>query len=202
MRGGFSGTFVPRHPIARFKQEDVSVLKFVIAIVAVLAVGVAGVVGYAAMTQPDTFRVERKTTIAASPEKLTGILSDLRRGAEWSPYEKKDPAMKKTFSGPATGPGAKLAWDGNGDVGAGSLTVADVTPSKVTLDLEMTRPMNANNVVEYTFVPQGNATTMTWAMHGPMPLISKVICVFMNFDRMVGDDMERGLKDLKALAER
>jgi hypothetical protein len=110
--------------------------------------------------------------------------------------------MKKTFSGPATGPGAKLAWDGNGDVGAGSLTVADVTPSKVTLDLEMTRPMNANNVVEYTFVPQGNATTMTWAMHGPMPLISKVICVFMNFDRMVGDDMERGLKDLKALAER
>jgi hypothetical protein len=72
----------------------------------------------------------------------------------------------------------------------------------VTLDLAMTRPMNANNVVEYTFTPQGNATTMTWAMHGQMPLISKVICVFMDFDRMIGADMERGLKDLKALAER
>lgn len=177
-------------------------LKAVLIIVAVLALGIASVVAYAAITQPDSFRVQRATTIDAPAEKLVGILTDLRRGAEWSPYEKKDPAMKKTFSGPASGPGAKLEWDGNGDVGAGSLTVADVTPTKVTLNLAMTRPMNANNVVEYTFAPQGNATTMTWAMHGPMPLISKVICVFMNFDKMIGADMERGLKDLKALAER
>jgi hypothetical protein len=177
-------------------------LKAVLIVVAVLALGVGGVVAYAAATQPDTFRVQRTATINAPSEKLVGILTDLRRGAEWSPYEKKDPSMKKTFSGPASGPGAKLEWDGNGDVGAGSLTVADVTPSKVTLDLAMTRPMNANNVVEYIFTPQGNATAMTWAMHGPMPLLSKVICVFMNFDRMVGTDMERGLKDLKALAER
>jgi hypothetical protein len=177
-------------------------LKAILVIVVVLAIGVIGLVAYAAMTQPDTFRVQRAMTINAPAEKLVGILTDLRRGAEWSPYEKKDPAMKKTFSGPASGPGAKLAWDGNGDVGAGSLTVAAVTPTKVTLDLAMIRPMNANNVVEYTFAPQGNATTMTWAMHGPMPLISKVICVFMNFDRMIGADMERGLKDLKTLAER
>jgi hypothetical protein len=177
-------------------------LRILLIAVVVLAVCVAGVVTYAAITQPDTFRVERAMTIDAPPEKLVGILSDLRRGAEWSPYEKKDPAMKKTFTGPASGPGAKLDWDGNGDVGAGSLTVAEVTPSKVTLNLAMTRPMNANNVVEYGFAPQGKATTMTWAMHGPMPLISKVICVFMDFDKMIGADMERGLKDLKALAER
>jgi hypothetical protein len=177
-------------------------LRILLIIVIVLAVGVAGVVGYAAVTQPDTFRVERAMTIDAPPEKLVGILSDLRRGAEWSPYEKRDLAMKKTFSGPASGPGSKLEWDGNSDVGAGSLTVAEVTPAKVTLDLAMTRPMNANNVVEYTLAPQGNATSMTWAMHGPMPLISKVICVFMDFDKMIGADMERGLKDLKALAER
>jgi hypothetical protein len=177
-------------------------LKAILVIVVVLAVGIAGVVAYAAVTQPNTFRVQRAMTINAPADRLVGILSDLRRGAEWSPYEKKDPAMKKTFSGPASGPGAKLEWDGNGDVGAGSLTVADVSPSKITLNLAMTRPMNANNVVEYTFAPQGNATTMTWAMHGPMPLISKVICVFMNFDKMIGADMERGLKDLKTLAER
>jgi hypothetical protein len=177
-------------------------LRILLVIVVVLAVCVAGVVTYAAITQPDSFRVQRAMTIDAPPEKLIGILSDLRRGAEWSPYEKKDLAMKKTFSGPASGPGAKLDWDGNGDVGAGSLTVAEVTPSKVTLNLAMTRPMNANNVVEYGFAPQGKATTMTWAMHGPMPLISKVICVFMDFDKMIGADMERGLKDLKALAER
>lgn len=110
--------------------------------------------------------------------------------------------MKKTFSGPPAGKGATLAWDGNGDVGAGSLTIADVTPSKVTLNLAMTRPMSANNVVEYSFAPQGNATQMTWAMHGPMPLISKIFCVFMDFDKMLGADMEKGLQDLKALAER
>ncbi|MGV3633789.1 MAG: SRPBCC family protein [Pseudorhodoplanes sp.] len=177
-------------------------LKAVLIIVAVLVLGAASVVAYAAVTQPDTFRVQRVATINAPAEKLVGILSDLRRGAEWSPYEKKDPAMKKTFSGPASGPGATLSWDGNGDVGAGSLTVADVKPSKVTLSLKMIRPMNANNIVEYTFAPQGNATAMTWAMYGPMPLMSKIICVFMDFDKMIGADMERGLKDLKTLAER
>jgi hypothetical protein len=177
-------------------------LKTILIIVAVLAVGVAGLVAYAAMTQPDSFRVQRAIAINAPPEKLVGILSDLRRGGDWSPYEKKDLAMKKTFSGPASGPGAKLEWDGNKDVGAGTLTVKDVTPSKVTLNLNMTRPMTANNIVEYSLAPQGNATNMTWALHGPMPLISKVMCVFMSLDKMVGGDMERGLKDLKALAER
>jgi hypothetical protein len=177
-------------------------MKIAFIIVGIVMLGALGVVLFALATQPDTFRVQRAMTIDAPADRLVGILTDLRRGAEWSPYEKKDPAMKKTFSGPASGPGAKLEWDGNSDVGAGSLTVADVTPSKVTLNLAMTRPMNANNVVEYTFAPQGNATTMTWAMHGPMPLISKVICVFLNFDRMIGADMERGLKDLKTLAER
>jgi hypothetical protein len=177
-------------------------LKTILAIVAVLAAGVAGVVAYAAMTQPDTFRVQRAMTIDAPAEKLVGILSDLRRGAEWSPYEKKDLAMKKTFSGPAADPGARLDWDGNKEVGAGTLTVAEVTPSKVTLNLDMTRPMKASNIVEYRFAPQGSATRMTWALYGPMPLLSKIMCVFFDLDRMVGGDMERGLKDLKALAER
>jgi hypothetical protein len=177
-------------------------LKMILIVIAVLAVGVAGVVGYAVATQPDTFRVQRTATIEAQPEKLVGILSDLRRGAEWSPYEKKDPAMKKTFSGPASGPGSKLEWDGNGDVGAGSLTVSEVTPSKVMLKLDMTRPMTASNVVEYSLAPKRNATDMTWALHGPMPLISKIMCVFVDLDKMLGTDMERGLKDLKALAER
>jgi hypothetical protein len=177
-------------------------LKTLLIIVAVLAIGVAGLVAYAATTQPDSFRVQRAITINAPSEKLVGILSDLRRGAEWSPYEKKDLAMKKIFSGPASGPGAKLEWDGNKDVGAGTLTVAQVTPSKVTLNLDMTRPMTASNKVEYSLAAQGKATNMTWALHGPMPLISKVMCVFMDLDKMVGGDLERGLKDLKALAER
>ncbi len=177
-------------------------LKKLLIAIAVLVIALGCVVAYAAITRPNSFRVERAATIDAPPAKLIGILTDLRRGAEWSPYEKRDPAMKKTFSGPPSGSGARLEWDGNSDVGAGSLTIADVTPSKVTLNLAMKRPMTANNVIEYSLAPNGNATTMTWAMQGHMPLIAKVISVFMNFDRMIGADMEQGLKDLKALAER
>ena len=176
-------------------------MKIALVVLGLLAVAGIGIVTYALITQPDTFRVQRAIAIEAPAEKLVGILSDLRRGAEWSPYEKKDPAMKKTFSGPASGPGAKLEWDGNKDVGAGTLTVRDVTPSKVTLNLDMSRPMTANNIVEYSLRPQGNATHMTWALYGPMPFISKVMCLFISLDKMVGGDMERGLKDLKGLAE-
>ncbi len=146
-------------------------MKIALIILGLLVIAVAGVVLYALTTQPDTFRISRTATINAPADKIFGIVTDLRRGVEWSPYEKKDLAMKKTFSGPASGPGARLAWDGNKDVGAGTLTVADVTPSKVTLDLDMTRPMKASNTVEYSFAPQGRSTTMTWARWAA-PLIS------------------------------
>ena len=167
----------------------------------VLVVAVVAVVAYAA-TQPDTFRVQRSATINAPADKISVILTDLRRGAEWSPYEKKDPAMKKTFSGPASGPGSKMEWDGNKEIGAGALTVADATPSKITVKLDMSRPMEANNIVEYTLAPQGNATNMTWSIHGPMNIFSKVMCVFMDMDKMIGRDFEQGLRDLKTLAEK
>jgi len=170
--------------------------------IGVVAVAAGGLVLYASATQPDTFRIQRSALINAPQETVHGILSDLRRGAEWSPYEKKDPTMKKSFSGPATGPGAMMEWDGNNDIGAGKLTIANATPSKITINLDMIKPMAASNVVEYDLAPQGNATNLTWSMHGPMTIFSKVLCTFMNMDRMVGSDFEQGLRDLKALAER
>jgi hypothetical protein len=175
--------------------------KVLLSIVAIVAAGIAGLLLYAS-TQPDTFRIHRSATINAPVERLHGILTDLRRGAEWSPYEKRDPAMKKSYSGPAAGPGARMEWDGNKEVGAGSLTVADASPTRIVVKLDITRPMNANNIVEYTLAPQGNATNVTWALHGPMHLASKVMCLFMDMDKMVGKDFEAGLKDLKTLAER
>ncbi len=178
-------------------------LRALFIVVAVLVFGIAGLVLYATMTQPDTFRVERAMTIKAPAEKIFAIVTDLRRGVEWSPYEKKDPAMKKTFSGPATGPGSQLAWDGNSDVGAGTLTIADAkAPSKVVLKLDMTRPMEGHNTIEYDLAPESGGTKMTWSMHGPMNLISKVMCTFMSLDKMVGKDFEDGLRNLKTIAER
>lgn len=170
---------------------------------AVIVVCVVGIVIYAQLTQPDTFRVERAININAPADKIYGIVTDLRRGVEWSPYEKKDPGMKKTFTGPATGPGSQLAWDGNGDVGAGTLTIADVTaPSKVVLKLDMTRPMDGHNTIEYDLTPVGGGTRMNWSMHGPMNIVSKVMCSFLSLDKMIGGDMEQGLQNLKTLAER
>lgn len=178
-------------------------MKIAIIVVGLLVVAVIGVVLYALVTQPNTFRVERAINIDAPADKIFGIVTDLRRGAEWSPYEKKDLSMKKTFQGPATGPGSQLVWDGNKDVGAGTLSIADATaPSKVVLKLDMTRPMEGHSTIEYDLTPVGGGTRMNWSMHGPMNPVSKVMCLFMNMDKMIGNDFEQGLKSLKALAER
>jgi hypothetical protein len=168
---------------------------------AILAFAVAAVVLYA-LTRPRTFHVARAAFIDAPPDSIHAILTDLRRGAEWSPYEKKDPQMKTSFEGPPTGPGAVMHWDGNRDVGAGSLTIADASPHRIALKLDMTRPMRAHNIVEYTLAPRGGGTDLTWAVHGPMNPLSRVMCLVLDMDKMIGRDLEQGLRDLKALAER
>ena len=156
-----------------------------------------------ASTRPDTFQVQRSINIQAAPEKIFPLINDLQRFNTWSPYEQKDPQMKRVFSGAASGKGAVYEWDGNSQVGKGRLEITDSSPpSKVTIQLDMLEPMEGHNVVEFTLEPRGNSTSVTWAMQGPMPYISKVICLFINMDRMVGKDFEAGLADLKAVAER
>ena len=124
-------------------------------VVAVIAVGIAGVLAYAA-TKPDTFRVQRAASIKAPPEKIFPLLNDLRNFALWSPYEKKDPAMKRTYSGAPSGKGAVYEWDGDKNVGSGRLAIANSSPpSKVTLDLDMLAPLKAHNIVEFTLEPKG-----------------------------------------------
>jgi uncharacterized protein YndB with AHSA1/START domain len=178
---------------------DIIMLRKILIAFGVLAIAVAGLLLYASITQPDTFRVQRAMTINAPQEKVYGILTDLRRGAEWSPFE-KDKTMKKTFSGPATGPGSALEWEGDSESGAGKLTITQATPSKIMLDLDMTQPMKASNVIEYDLSPKGNATNVTWSMHGPMNIVSKVMCTFMSMDKMLGGEFEKGLSNLNALA--
>jgi uncharacterized protein YndB with AHSA1/START domain len=172
------------------------------AILIAAAVAIAGVLAYAA-TQPDTFRVQRSTVIQAPPEMVYAILEDFDRGKEWSPFERKDPNLKRSRSGPPKGKGAVYAFEGNSDVGTGSLTVLDTAPpGKLVLALDMSKPMEGHNTVEYTLVPEGSGTRLTWSIFGPMPYISKVICVFMNMDKMIGTEFEAGLASLKALAEK
>jgi hypothetical protein len=171
-------------------------------IVAVLVLVIAGILIYAA-TKPNTLVVQRSTAIKASPEKIFALINDFDQWGAWSPYEKKDPAMKRTRSGPPKGKGAIYAWDGNKDVGKGRMEIADTTPSsKVTINLDFEKPFEGHNTVTFSIEPKGDAVQVTWHMQGRSPYLAKVIGVFINMDAMIGKDFEAGLASLKALAEK
>jgi hypothetical protein len=172
------------------------------AILIAVALLIAGVLVFAS-TKPDTFRVVRSTTIKAPADKVFPLINDFRTWGSWSPYEKKDPAMKRTFGATASGKGAAYAWDGNKEIGQGSMEITESSPSsEVRLKLDFVKPFEAHNIVDFTLKPEGDATRITWAMHGPAPFFSKLMQVFCDMDTMVGTDFEAGLANLKAIAER
>lgn len=171
-----------------------------IAIVVVILL--AGILILAA-TKPDTFQVKRVAAIKAPPEKIFPLINDFSRWGSWSPYEKKDPSMKRTISGQASGRGAVYEWEGDGNVGKGRMEITESSPaSRVSINLDFVKPFRTHNVVDFTLVPQGDTTSVTWDMHGPAPFVSKVMQVFFSMDRMVGKDFEAGLADMKAVAEK
>jgi len=175
----------------------------IIAIIAVvLAVAIAIVLILAAM-KPDTFSIRRGATIKAPPEKIFSLINDFHQWGSWSPWETKDPAMKRSFSGSAAGKGAVYAWDGNKNVGSGRMEVLEASsPSKIVIKLDFFTPFEAHNTAEFTMLPQGDATSVDWVMHGPARFISKLMQVFMSFDKMIGKDFEAGLSNLKKLTEK
>jgi hypothetical protein len=155
-----------------------------------------------AATRPDTFRVERATSINAAPERIFPLVNDLRSHGLWSPWEKKDPAMKRTYSGAANGPGAVYEWDGNNNIGKGRMEITETSPpSKVTFKLDFIRPFEGHNIAEFTLNASGNATNVTWAMYGPNRYLSKVMSLFFSMDKMIGREFETGFANLKAITE-
>jgi uncharacterized protein YndB with AHSA1/START domain len=153
-----------------------------------------------AATKPDTFRVQRATSIKAPPEKVFVLINDLHSWGAWSPWEKLDPAMKRTHSGAASGKGAVYAWEGSGEVGAGRMEIIEAAPpSKVKIKLDFLKPFEAHNIAEFTLEPKGDATEVIWAMYGPNTYLSKLIGVFVS---MIGKSFEAGLANLKAAAEK
>ena len=168
----------------------------------VLGLAVAALLAYAAM-RPDTFKVQRSASITAPPERIFPLIANLKSMNTWNPFVSPDPAIKVSYSGPESGKGAAHTWSGNSKVGEGRIEIIDASPpAKVTMMLDMLKPMKAHNTVELTLQPVGNATTVTWAMSGRQPLIAKVMTVFIDCDNMVGRQFEKGLADLKAIAER
>jgi hypothetical protein len=167
----------------------------------ILAAVVAVILVVAAF-QPSTFRVTRRTVIAAPPAAVFARVNDLPKWQAWSPWEKMDPAMKRRYEGPAAGVGAVYAWDGNKEVGSGRMTIIESRPADlVRMKLEFFQPMAGVCTAEFTFKAEGPNTAVQWSMDGTNNYAAKIFCLFMNMDKMVGGQFEQGLANLKRLAE-
>jgi hypothetical protein len=162
----------------------------------------AALLGFAA-TRPNTFRVQRATSMKVPPEKIFALINDFHSWGSWSPWEKMDPAMKRTHSGAANGKEAVYEWEGNKKVGKGRMEITESSPlSKITIKLDFIKPFEGHNIAEFTLEAKGDSTNVTWAMYGPSPYIAKVMGLFCNMDKMIGKDFETGLANMKAVVEK
>jgi hypothetical protein len=176
-------------------------LKALIIIAGVVAVLVIGLLAYAS-TRPDSFGVPRSLAIKAAPERLFALINDMKAMNSWNPYVLREPSQKGTYSGPPSGKGAAYDFEG-GKSGTGRIEIVDsAPPRRVTMRLAMIKPIRVDNTIDFTIEPAGDRTNVTWAMQGNVPLIAKVLHLFMNMDKMIGNDFEEGLATLKAMAEK
>ena len=153
-------------------------------------------------TRPSTFHVERSAVIAAPPERLFDKVNDLHAWRGWSPYEKKDPDMKRTYGDKTSGAGATYAWAGDKNVGEGRMTIErSDRPQAIAIKLEFFKPFKGTNTANFSFAPAPGGTKVTWAMDGHYNFVSKAVCMFMDMDKMIGTDFAAGLANLKAQAE-
>ena len=152
--------------------------------------------------QSSHYRVERSATMNAPASVVFAQVNDFHKWSAWSPWEKIDPAMKRTFDGAPAGTGAGYAWVGNSEVGEGRMTITESHPSDlIKIKLEFLKPFAATSETVFTFKPEGNQTKVTWTMDGDKNFMAKAIHMFMNIDKMVGGDFEKGLAQMKTVAE-
>jgi carbon monoxide dehydrogenase subunit G len=155
-----------------------------------------------ALTKPSSFRVERSTTIAAPPEKITALIDDFHQWNAWSPWAQLDPNMKTTYSGPTSGVGSVYEWEGNSKVGKGRMEILAVEPTKTTIKIDFLQPFEGRNTTDFVLEPQGTETRVNWIMNGPIRFFpGKVMSVFTTMDKVIGPDFDKGLTNLKSAAE-
>jgi Polyketide cyclase / dehydrase and lipid transport len=177
-------------------------LKIIAIVVAIFVIAIV-IILVLALRKPDDFRVTRSITINAPAQKIFPLIDDLHAWASWSPYEVKDPGMARTFSGAPRGVGAIYNWDGNKNVGAGRMEITDTAvPGRIVIKLDFFKPFEGHNTAEFTLLPHESATTVTWTMYGPAPLMSKLMQVVIDMDHMIGKDFAIGLENLKSVAEK
>lgn len=172
-------------------------------ILGILVVVAIGAILALASMQPDVFRVQRSATVNAPPERVFALVDDFRSWTKWSPFEKLDPAMKRTFGPTTAGKGGSYAWDGDRKAGAGRMAIVEsASPTAIDIALHFERPMENDAKAMFRFSPKDGGTLVTWTMESPTPFAAKVMHVFFDAETMVGDAFAEGLADLKTLAEK
>jgi Polyketide cyclase / dehydrase and lipid transport len=171
------------------------------ALIGVLVLAVLGAAAFV-LQQPDRIHIERSAVIAAPSDTIFAHINDYHRWTAWSPWENLDPNMQRTYEGPTAGTGAAYRWEGNNEVGRGSMKITEsIAPAKVVMALEFVKPFQASNTGTFTLTPEGAGTRVTWAMDGANTLIGKVMSLFMSMDAMVGSQFAEGLANLKRVSE-
>jgi len=174
-------------------------LKKILIVLVVLVVGFIIVVSM----RPSDFRVSRSTNIAAPPEAVFGQVNDFHKWETWNPWGKLDPHAKNSYEGAPAGQGAIFRWAGNKNVGEGSMTILESRPNEfIKIQLDFLKPFKATHTAEFTFKPEGNQTAVTWSMYGKNNFIGKAIGLFIDCDKMIGGQFEKGLADMKSAAEK
>jgi hypothetical protein len=177
------------------------VLEIILYVLLALAAIIAVFLVVVAM-QPAEYRVVRSATISAPPSDVFAQVNDFHKWDAWSPWAKLDPAMKQTYEGAPAGTGAIYSWSGNSQVGEGRMTLTDSRPNeRIQIKLEFMRPFAATNGAEFTFRPEGNQTVVTWSMDGKKAFMIKAFSLFMNMDKMLGGQFEKGLGQMKSVVE-
>ena len=168
----------------------------------ILAAVVAALLTYAAF-KPDSFRLSRSVTIQAPPQKVFALVNDLRQFNTWNPFARMEPDVAITYDKTAAGVGGAYGWKGN-KTGEGRMQITESVPEqRVSATLDFVKPFEAHNRVDFTLQASGDkAVTVTWAMHGPMPYLNRLMTTFFDMDKTVGKDFEAGLANLKLLAEK
>jgi hypothetical protein len=152
--------------------------------------------------QPDQFAVSRQILVDASADRIFPYVDDFHHWTNWSPWEQMDPSMQRIYEGSSSGEGAVYSWSGNDQVGSGTMTITkSQAPNLIQIDLFFKMPMEARNFTEFTFQPDGIRTLVTWRMTGQNSFLGKAFHLFVDFDKMVGADFEKGLAQLKAISE-
>lgn len=170
-------------------------------ILAIVAIAILALLAYIA-TRPPGMQIQRKGAMAAPAAVVFAQVNDFHNWVPWSPWENRDPDLQRTYSGPTAGIGAGYAWVGNKSVGEGRMTIVESKPSEfIRIKLEFLKPFAATNETVFTFTPEGGGTLVTWTMTGKNNFMAKAMHLFMNMDKMVGGDFEKGLASMKALVE-